>query len=198
MFRWRRAAWDAALFLIDFMTTDPDVAAISPHSGCVGRHGAEARNEKKSMLLARTLLAVVFALPVAVLAIRAVTQDLKELSDPCVAWGASDSGDFGDGFHHRGEAPCTQWSSHNETRTWAVTRMVAFPGLILLAAVLGICAVACSLRRMTFIAAILMLSEAAPLAIGLWGMLVALLAGGGFLYTGYRIWNEERHSAPTP
>jgi hypothetical protein len=149
------------------------------------------------MLLARTLLAMLFALPVSLLAIHALTLDLSELSDPCIAWGASDSGGS-DGLHWRGNDPCMQWSSHDESRAWAVTRMVGFPGLILLAAVVGIWAAACSLRRMMFLVAILMLFEAVPLAIGLWGMPLALLAGGGFLYTGYQIWNEERRSASTP
>src|ERR1039457_1292732 len=98
-----------------------------------------------SMLRAGTWLAVLFALPVSLMAIRAVTQDLIELNDPCVTWGQTDSGGGFGSFHRRGTDSCMQWSSHEETRTWAVTRMVGFPGVILLAAVLGIWAAACSL-----------------------------------------------------
>ncbi len=148
------------------------------------------------MLRVGTWVAVLFALPVSLMAIRAVTQDLNELSDPCVAWGVSDSSGSGS-FHRRGNDACMQWSSHEETRTWAVTRMVGFPGVILLAAVLGIWGASCSLRRMMFLAAALMLFEALPLAMGLWGMPLALLAGGGFLYMGYRIWGKAHTSATT-
>lgn len=78
------------------------------------------------MLRAGTWLAVLFALPVSLMAIRAVTQDLIELSDPCVAWGVSDSGGYGS-FHHRRNDTGMQWSFHDETRAWAVIRMLGFP-----------------------------------------------------------------------
>ena len=54
-----------------------------------------------------------------------------------------------------------------------------------------------SRRRMMFVAACLMLFETIPLLIDPWLAPLALLAGAGFIYLGYRIWDEDRTKATT-
>jgi hypothetical protein len=136
------------------------------------------------MLRTRTWLAVLAALPVVIVAIRAISLDLMELSNPCVAWGVSAPG----GLYRRSASdPCPQRTFRSDTRTRAAIIMLAIPGVIVLAAGVGIWAAARSRKRMMLLAACVMFCEALPLAVGFWGLPLALLAGGGFLYVACRI-----------
>jgi hypothetical protein len=65
--------------------------------------------------------------------------------------------------------------------------MLAVPSAIVLAFGIGIWAAAQRQRRIMLLAAGLMFFGALPLAAGLWGLPLALLAAGGFLYVARRI-----------
>ena len=132
------------------------------------------------MSLARSWLAVIISLPVCCVAVRAIAIEVADLSDPCVEWGAAEDGSFrrgaGDG--------CAQRTGFAETRTLAEARTAAVPGMILLAAVLGVWGAARSRRKMTAIGALLVILEAIPLVFSLWPL--PLLAGAGFLWLARR------------
>ncbi|MGA2184232.1 MAG: hypothetical protein ABSH47_14515 [Bryobacteraceae bacterium] len=123
------------------------------------------------MSWARTLLAVLVALPVSILAVRAISLELPDFFNPCVGWGGASP-----------ESSCVQHTSLSETKMQAAVRTAAFPGVIVLAAVLGIWGVARSHRKMTLIGACLMLLEAPLLAMTIWPVPLLVLAGGGFLW----------------
>ena len=123
------------------------------------------------MSWARTLLAVLVALPVSILAVRATSIQVPDFFDLCIGWGGATP-----------RTPCAVWSVMSETKLQAAVRTAAFPGVIVLAAVLGIWGVARSRRKMTLIGACLMLLEAIPLALTLWPLPLLVLAGGGFLW----------------
>jgi hypothetical protein len=126
------------------------------------------------MLRKRMLLALVFGLPISVIAVGSASYTFRQLSDPCVTWGAGHSV----GLPTSG--PCNQLTGNSETKMRAIMTMVAVPGVILTAAVLGVWAAGRSRRWPMVIAACLMLLEVFPLVFSFWPL--ALLAGGGFLY----------------
>jgi hypothetical protein len=132
------------------------------------------------MSRARTGLAMLAALPVCILAVRAIGIDVSRLNDPCFSWGDANAGA---GFI-RPNDPCGQRGGTSETKMQAAARTAAVSGGIILAAVLGIRGVAGSRRKMTAIGASLMILEAIPLALSAWPL--ALLAGGGFLWLARR------------
>jgi hypothetical protein len=134
----------------------------------------------------RTWLAVLFVLPVGAIAIGLITVDVIDQLNPCVTWAPNST------YRRSSHDPCKEHVIRGDSRIQAATMMVVFPGVILVAAVLGIWAAARSRRRMMFIAACLMLFETIPLLIEVWLAPLALLAGGGFMYLGYRVWAEER------
>jgi len=133
----------------------------------------------------RTWLAVLFALPVGAFAIGLITVDVIDQLNPCVTWAPNST------YSGSSRESCREQVIRGDSRIQAATTMVVFPGVILVAAVLGIWAAARSRRRMMFIAACPMLFETIPLLIDPWLAPLALLAGSGFIYLGYRIWDEK-------
>jgi hypothetical protein len=131
------------------------------------------------MFTARTWVPALFTLPVLMFALPALIRTTGELTSPCNEWDYSSDRGYSS---HTPDDPCRQRIFHSGTRAGATVSMLAVPGVITFAAGLGIWAAARRRRRMAWLAACLMLAEAFPLALGFWGMLLALLAGTGFLY----------------
>lgn len=133
------------------------------------------------MFNVRTWLAIAFALPISLFALGAIVIEVRDQLDPCFVWGGGTS------YHVNRESPCAGRVVHADvrTRTQAVVVTVAVPGVILIAAILGICGAARCQRQTLFIAACLMTLEAAPTVFSV--MPLALVAGGGFAYLGNRI-----------
>lgn len=132
------------------------------------------------MLRARTWFAVLFALPISVVAIGSAANIAGDLVNPCVVWGASNSASF-DGTANDA---CKQGKGEGETRLRAVVTIVAVQGVILLAAVLGIWGTVRSRQWIVVLAGCLMIFEAFPLLFSFWPL--ALLAGVGFFWTAHR------------
>ena len=139
-----------------------------------------------SMKRLRTWLAVLFAVPISIFAVRAIALTLGELVDPCLIWSAPTSGHFYRRAHTSSTAgPCAQYIQRSDTKTHAILLMLAVPGVILLAAVLGIMGMARSRQWMVVLAGLLMVFEAAPTIFSI-GVL-ALLAGVGLLILAFRL-----------
>jgi hypothetical protein len=85
------------------------------------------------MSRARTWLAVLVALPISIVAIGSMAFTFSELLNPCVVWGASNSGSV----YRSADRPCKEGKGVGETRMRAGFEMAVVPGVILLAAVLG-------------------------------------------------------------
>ncbi len=143
------------------------------------------------MVSRRTWLAVLFALPVGAFAIGVITADVIDQLNSCVTWAPNST------YSESSRDSCREQTIRGDTRLRAAAMMAVYPGVILVAAVLGVWAAARSWRRMIFVAACLMLFATIPLLIELWPALLALLAGAGFIYLGYRIWAEERTARAT-
>jgi hypothetical protein len=133
------------------------------------------------MSRARTWLAVLAALPISIVAIGSATFIFSDLVNPCVVWGASNSGSLYISANH----PCKEGKGVGETRIRAGIMLVAVQGVILLAAVLGIWGTVRSRQWMVVLAGCLMILEVFPTVFSFWPL--ALLAGVGFLWTAYRM-----------
>ncbi|HTP86128.1 MAG TPA: hypothetical protein VMJ34_04240 [Bryobacteraceae bacterium] len=119
------------------------------------------------------------ALPISTVAIGTAAHTIGQLSDPCVAWGAGDSGS---GSISPGD-PCQQRSAEGETRTEAWLRIAGIHGVILVAAILAVCGAAFFRPKMILLAGALMILES-PLTFTLAPL--ALLTGAGFVILGLR------------
>lgn len=125
---------------------------------------------------------MLFALPVGAFAIGVITVNVIDQLNPCITWAPNS-------YSRTPHDSCREHTIRGDTRIQAATAMAVY-GVIPVAAVLGIWAAARSRRRMMFIAACLMLFETIPLLIDLWPALLGLLAGAGFIYLGFRIWDD--------
>ncbi|HLN02452.1 MAG TPA: hypothetical protein VK335_24405 [Bryobacteraceae bacterium] len=134
------------------------------------------------------LLAVLASLPLGLVAVSAVVQEVRDLSDPCLHWG--DISGSGSGVilssSARPAGPCAMHGSGtSETKAGAMIRTLLVPGGILAAIVLGVLGAARSRQRLVRIGACLMLVEAVPLIFSVAPL--ALLAGGVFLWVANRL-----------
>lgn len=123
----------------------------------------------------RAWLALLFALPVGAFAIGVITLNVIDQLNPCVTWAPNST------YSRSSHDSCREHTIRGDSRIQAATTMVVLPGVILVAAVLGIWAAARSWRRMMLIAACLMLFETIPLLIELWPAPLALLAESGYI-----------------
>ncbi|MGA3026087.1 MAG: hypothetical protein ABSF98_15065 [Bryobacteraceae bacterium] len=134
----------------------------------------------------RTGLAVLLALPVCLVAVRAIGIEVSDFFDPCFSWAVPNPGT---GFI-RANDPCVEHSGTSETKIQAAVRTAGVSGVIILAAVLGIWGEARSRRKMTAIGACLMILEAIPLVFSVWPL--PLLAGAGFIWLARRDFEPPR------
>jgi hypothetical protein len=133
------------------------------------------------MSRARTWLAVLVALPISIVAIGSMAFTFSELLNPCVVWGASNSGSV----YRSADRPCKEGKGVGETRMRAGFEMAAVPGVILLAAVLGVWGTIRSREWIVVLAGCLMILEVFPLVFSFWPL--ALLAGVGFFWTAHQM-----------
>lgn len=124
----------------------------------------------------RTLV-VWAAAPVLVLALVAIGEESFQLANPCVIWGAAETGSFVRAPHD----PCSERTVTSETKKRAGIRMAVVPGGILLGSVLGVLGTTRKNWKLSFIAGILLLLEAMALVFTLWPL--SLLASAAFLWS---------------
>ena len=133
------------------------------------------------------LVAVLASLPIGLLAVRGVALQVRDLLDPCLQWGESNSGSSM--IPPRGVppgSPCyTRVSGTSETRQGSIIRTALVSGGILAAIVLGVFGAARSRPGLVATAAGLMLVEAVPLIFSVAPL--ALLSGGVFLWVANQI-----------
>lgn len=132
----------------------------------------------------RTLLALLVTMPVALVAIGSAAHNIRQLLSPCVVW--SSDAPFSRTIPHD---PCEEQTGRGETKIQACFTTAAIQGVILLAAALGIWGAACSRPWMMVLGGFLMILEMAPLVFSIWPL--ALLAGGGFLYMGVKVKDQQ-------
>ncbi len=134
------------------------------------------------------LLAVLASLPLGLVAVSAVVQEVRDLWDPCLHWGQSSDWGYGTiaPFSARSSDPCaTHVSGTSQTRAGAIMRTLLVPGGILAAIALGVLGATRSRQRLVVTGACLMLVEAVPLIFSVAPL--ALLAGGVFLWVANRL-----------
>lgn len=124
--------------------------------------------------------AILITLPISIVAIASIANYVAELTSPCVVWG-------GGNFHKAADVKttCKQYSGDSRTRSQAVLWMAGVPGVILMAAVLGVWGAVTSKKIILVVAGLLMLPEVVLLVFSFWPL--ALLAGVGLLVVAYRL-----------
>jgi len=138
----------------------------------------------------RAILAVLATLPITLVAVRGIAVDVIGMFDPCTEWGGGDSGSF----YHELHEPCKQYKINGETKTRAAIRLSLVPGLILLAATMGIWGVLRSRWRPSLFGGCVMMMEAIPLIFSVAPL--ALLAGAGLLWAGEGVWSAHQARSP--
>ena len=137
----------------------------------------------------RTWAAVLVALPISTFAIGSVASFSFELTSPCVLW--PDSGGYVASASH----PCREVTGLGETRMRASIEAAAVPGMILMAAALGIWGAVRSRQAVVIVAGLLMVLEMIPTIFSVAPL--ALLAGVGFLVVAYRMPDRARSRPQT-
>jgi len=132
------------------------------------------------------LVAVLAALPIGLVAMRGVALEVRDLLDPCLQWGESNSGSsmIPPPGAQPGNPCSTRVSGTSETRQGSIIRTALVPGGILAAIALGVFGAARSQQRVAGIGAVLMLVEAVPLIFSVAPL--AVLTGGVFLWVATR------------
>ena len=128
-------------------------------------------------------LVIVAAIPALLLAASSIGAQVSQFANPCVTWGA---GENAAAVLTRDDL-CRQRTMMGETEQAAAVRIILVPGVLLLAAVLGIFGTARENWKLSLIAGSVLLLEAIPLALTVWPL--PLLAGGAFLWAAA----EDRH-----
>lgn len=121
------------------------------------------------------------ALPISTVAIGSMAYFLRQSVSPCVMWAGSNSASV----HGNGSHGCREITGVGQTRLQAAVEKVAVPGVILIAAVLGVWGTARSRQTVVIVAGLLMLLEMIPTGFSVWPL--ALLAGIGFLVIANRM-----------
>jgi hypothetical protein len=128
-------------------------------------------------------LIIVAAIPALLLAATSIGAQVPLFADPCVTWGVADNSSV----ELTRDDTCRQRTVVGETKQTAAVRIVLVPGVLLLAAVLGIWGTLREKWKLSLIAGSVLLLEAIPLALTVWPLPV--LAGGAFLWAAA----EDRH-----
>src|ERR1022692_627406 len=133
------------------------------------------------MSRARTWLAVLVALPISIVAIGSMAFTFSELLNPCVVWGASNSGSV----YRSADRPCKEGKGVGETRMRAGFGDGSCSRRDPPGSGAGGLGTIRSREWIVVLAGCLMILEVFPLVFSFWPL--ALLAGVGFFWTAHQM-----------